>query len=233
MNFSNHLNSWVNLHCEYTERKSWTFSFCMKAWKKELQGELVEKSKSTLGRGETTLGIHQRLVFPGPMSNFCGIWSEIIAGLATFVWGNFSPECPSLWQPLRGSSGFPGSNQRGPGSRPKLLQPHHGHWAPRGFQRGPGSLASHIHSLIIWRTGWQSCSSVSQRGFRKPLFFLQKPFHQVKSEAAGYPQKNLENQHYMWKAEDRALREMADCHFVLTQLVCSFLRLLTLSFQAS
>lgn len=76
-------------------------------------------------------------------------------------------------------------------------------------------------------------AAVSQRGFREQLFFPQKPFHQVKSEAAACPQKNLENQHYMWKAEDRALREMADCHFVLTQLICSFLHLLTLSFQAS
>lgn len=56
MNFSNHLNSWVNLHCEYTERKSWTFSFCMKAWTKGLQGELVEKKQKHFGERRDNTG---------------------------------------------------------------------------------------------------------------------------------------------------------------------------------
>lgn len=72
---------------------------------------------------------------------------------------------------------------------------------------GPGAVASPICSLRIWRTGWQFCGSGSQRRFMKYSFFTQKPFHQHKSEAAGCLQKNLENQHYMWKEEDRALRD--------------------------
>lgn len=137
---------------------------------KGLQGQLVEKSKSTLGRGETILEICQHPVFPRSMFNFCRIWSEIKAGFATLLPGSFSPECPSLWQPLRGAAGLPGSGtlgcRRDPRS-PGLLQPHQGHWALGGSQWGLGPVASPICSLIIWGAGWQFCSSVSQRGFRK------------------------------------------------------------------
>ena len=137
---------------------------------KGLQRQLVEKSQSTFGRGETTLEICQHPVFPGRVFNFCGIWSEVKAGFATLLSDSFSPECPSLWQPLQGGVGFPGSStlgcRTGPGS-PGFLQPHQGHCAPGGSQRGPGAVASPVHSLIIWRTEWQFCNSVSQRGFRK------------------------------------------------------------------
>ena len=169
MNFSNHLNSWANLYCKYIRKEILDIFICMKAWMKGLQGQPVEKRKSTFGRGETTLEICHQLVFPWSMSNFCGIWSEIKAVFATLLSGSFSPVSVALAAPA-GRCGLLGSGTlscpRGPGS-PGLLKLHHGHWAPRGSQQGPGAVASPVHSLTIWRTGWKFCGSVSQRGFRK------------------------------------------------------------------
>lgn len=141
-----------------------------------LHKSMTKSTSRTTGRkkelwGEERHWSCQHMESPGPVFNFCIIWSEIKAGFPTLLSESFSPKCPSSWQPLKGDTKLP------------VILP------------------------------LEAISSTQVRG------------SWMSTEESGKPALHVERR-------EESTKETADCHFVLTQLICSFLHLLSWSFQS-
>lgn len=158
INFSNRLSIWADLHCEYTGNQILGIFVLYESKNEMISRTTSRKKQKCFGERRDSTGICQHSVFPGGGLNL----REFGQKFGQILWppyqGSFSPEHPSLWQPMA----FP-------------------------------TAASHAGSQFGEPGG--NSASLLHRGFRKCLLFTQKPFHQLKSEAAGCLQKHLENQH--------------------------------------